>query len=93
MAIRMALGATDADVVRMIVVRGGRAPSAGLGIGMLLGTALTIVASNVVAGARAVDPVAIAVVPVVLALTTALAMLTPLRRLLRAPLAPRMRDD
>jgi hypothetical protein len=93
MAIRMALGATDAEVVRMIVLRGGRAPAAGLGIGMLLGTALAFVASNVVAGARAIDPVAIAAVPVVLALTTALAMLTPLRRLLRAPLAPRMRDD
>jgi predicted permease len=93
MAIRMALGATDADVVRMIVVRGGRAPALGLAIGMLLGTALALVASNVVAGARVVDPVAMAAVPVVLALTTALAMLTPLRRLLRAPLAPRMRDD
>ncbi|MEX2178326.1 MAG: ADOP family duplicated permease [Gemmatimonadaceae bacterium] len=93
MAIRMALGATDADVVRMIVWRGGRAPLVGLGVGILFGGALAIGASNVVAGARAIDPVVIGAVPLVLALTVALAMLTPLRRLLRAPLADRLRDD
>lgn len=93
MAIRMALGATDGDVVRMIVLLGGRAPLIGLGIGVVLGTALTTGASKVVTGARAGDPVVIAVVPVVLAVAVALAMVTPMRRLLRAPLAARLRDD
>ena len=93
MAIRMALGATNADVARMISLRGGRAPMIGLAIGVLLGAALTIGASKVVTGARAGDPVVIATVPIILALTAMLAMLVPLRRLLKAPLAARLRDD
>ena len=92
MAIRIALGATNSDVVRLIVLRGGRAPLIGLGIGLLLGTALTIGASKAVTGARAGDPVVIAAVPIVLALTAALAMFAPLRRLLRASLVARLRD-
>jgi hypothetical protein len=93
MAIRMALGATHADVVRLVVLRGGRAPMAGLAIGLVLAVLLTIVASNVVVGARGVDAVVIAAVPLVLALTAGLAMLTPVRRLLGIPLASRLRDN
>jgi len=93
MAIRIALGASDRDVVRMIALRGGRAPLIGLAIGVLLGAALTVGASTVVVGARAGDPVVIGTVPLVLGLTAAIAMAAPLRRLLRAPLAARLRDD
>jgi hypothetical protein len=93
MAIRVALGATNGDVVRMIVLRGGRAPLIGLGVGLVLGTALTIGVSKVVTGARAGDPVVIGAVPVLLALTATMAMVAPLRRLLRAPLVARLRDD
>lgn len=93
MAIRMALGATSGDVVRMIVLRGGRAPMIGLGIGLIIGAALTVGASKVVTGARAGDPVVIGTVPIVVALTAMFAMLAPVRRLLRMSLVARLRDE
>lgn len=93
MAIRIALGATNRDVVRLLLVQGGRAPLIGMGVGVVLATALTFGASQVVAGARAGDPVVIAAVPIVLAFTAALAMLTPVRRLLRLSPIARLRED
>jgi ABC-type antimicrobial peptide transport system permease subunit len=93
MAIRMALGATNGAVVRLIVLRGGRAPLVGVGVGVLLASLLTIAASKVVVGARVLDPVVLGAVPLVLGLTAALAMLTPVRRLLRRPLVAQLRAD
>jgi putative ABC transport system permease protein len=93
MAIRMALGATDADVLRLLLRSGGRAPAAGLVIGALLAAALMVVASKAVAGARSFDPVVIATVPAILIVTATLATLAPARGLLRTSLAARLRDD
>lgn len=93
MAIRMAMGATGGEVARLIVLRGGRAPLIGIGIGLTIATALTIGASKVVIGARAGDPVVIVAVPLLLALTAALAMLAPVRRLLGGSIAARLRES
>jgi predicted permease len=93
MAIRMALGATRGEVARLIMVRGGRAPFFGMVVGVLLAGALMVAASQAVAGARAADPVVIVAVPMVLALTAALAMLTPVRQLLRGSISARLRES
>jgi len=93
MAIRVALGATDGDVVRLLLVQGGRAPLIGLAVGLVLATAFTIGASTVVVGARADDPVVIAAVPALLAMIAVGAMLTPVLRLLRRPPMERLRED
>lgn len=93
MAIRIALGATHGEVVRLVVLQGARAPLVGVGVGVVLATGLTFGASTIVAGARAGDPIVIGGVPVVLALTATLAMVNPVRRLLRSPLARRLMDD
>jgi predicted permease len=93
MAIRMALGATGGDVVRLVVIRGGRAPLVGMTIGFLLASALTIGASKVVIGVRMLDPVVLGSLPLVIVFTAAVAMLTPVRRLLRRPLVVQLRSD
>ena len=51
-AIRMALGATDRDVTRLLVRGGASAPAAGLLAGLAIGVALSIGAANVVPGVR-----------------------------------------
>jgi ABC-type transport system involved in cytochrome c biogenesis permease subunit len=89
----MALGSTGGDVVRLVVTRGGRAPFIGMGVGVVLAAGLTVGASGIVAGAQAGDPVVIGGVPVLLALTVALAMLHPVRRLFTTPLATRLREE
>jgi predicted permease len=93
MAIRMALGATSADILRLLARAAGRAPLAGLIVGAGLAAGLMVVASQVVAGARSFDPVIVAVVPVVLVVITAVATLVPARALLSGSLAARLRED
>ena len=93
MAIRMAMGATSREVVRLVVVRGGRAPLIGMGVGVVLASAFTAVASKFVPGVQMLDPIVVAGVPVLLMSAGALSMATPVRRLLRASLAARLRDD
>jgi len=93
MAIRIALGATNGQVLRLLLLRGGRAPLIGLGAGVLLSSVLTYGAGLVVPGARVGDPVVIAGVPLVLALTAALAMLAPVRRVLGKPPMSRLREE
>lgn len=93
MAIRSALGARSAQLVRIIVFQGARAPIIGMALGLVLTLVLTIGASKAVTGVRPADPVVLVAVPLVLALAVAASMLTPLRRLVKAPLAPRLGDD
>jgi hypothetical protein len=93
MAIRMALGATSAEVVRLFVSRGGRAPLVGLGVGLVVATGASVAASKVVIGARVADPVVIVGVPLLLIATVALAMAAPVRRVVAGSLARRLRDE
>jgi ABC-type antimicrobial peptide transport system permease subunit len=93
MAVRMALGATPGNITRLLVVREARVPAIGMGVGVLLAAALTFGASRVVAGARAVDPVVLITVPLLLLSTSLVAMLAPVMPLLRRPPMERLRED
>jgi hypothetical protein len=62
---------------------------AGLGIGM----ALSVVASSVVPGVRAADPVAMSVVILAIALLCAVALIVPVHQLLRGAPMQRLRDE
>jgi putative ABC transport system permease protein len=92
-AIRMALGATNRDVIRLLVRQGGRAPAVGLAIGMVLSGALSVAASSVVAGAKAGDPIVVFGMPTVIAITVAVALLAPMHRVLRASTMTALRAD
>jgi putative ABC transport system permease protein len=92
-AIRMALGATDRDVTRLLVRSGARAPAAGLLAGAAIGVALSIGASKVVPGVRAFDPVALVLVALTVGVLAALALTFPARTLVRAEPMRRLRDE
>lgn len=92
-AIRMALGATDRDVTRLLVRGGARAPLVGLVIGLLIGVGLSVGAATVIPGVRVADPAALSVVAIVLALLAAIALAMPVRGMLRSGPMRRLREE
>jgi putative ABC transport system permease protein len=80
LAIRIALGASDRDVRRLVL--GGAARL--LAIGIILGVALSLAGDRLlqafVSGARSSDPRSIAMAAVVLCAVAAVAVLAPARR-------------
>ena len=92
-AIRMALGATDRDVTRLLVRSGARAPGVGLLVGLVVGVALSILASNVVPGVRAADPIALSIVALAVGALSLVALTVPARALIRGGPMRRLRDE
>jgi predicted permease len=91
--IRMALGATERDVTRLLVRGGARAPLVGLVTGLALGIVLSIGASKAVPGVRIADPLALSMVALVIATLSAIALTVPVRGLLRGAPMRRLRED
>jgi len=82
--IRLALGATPNQVVRMVLAQSVRAVAIGASIGLGLSFALGRVIAAALYGARGTEPAIIALVTSVLVATTTLAALAPARRAGRA---------
>jgi putative ABC transport system permease protein len=78
--IRMALGARQEDVLRLVVGDGIRLAGIGIGIGILLAIALSRVLRGMLYGVSAFDPLAYAGLTVVLALVALFASWLPARR-------------
>jgi hypothetical protein len=93
LAIRFALGATARQVTRLVLWQGGRAPLAGMLVGLIVALGASVFIGKVVIGVRAGDPVVFVAVPLVLALMALLAMAAPLRRHARSAPMARLRDD
>ena len=81
--IRMALGASRGNVLRLIVLQGLRLVTAGLALGIVLALALTRYLSSQLYGVSATDPVTIMGVTVLLGALAALACWLPATRALR----------
>jgi predicted permease len=92
-AIRMALGATNRDVTRLLVRGGARAPAAGLLVGLAIGAGLSAVAASVVPGVRVADPAALSFVALVISVLSAGALVVPIRALLRGSPMHRLREE
>lgn len=80
---RMALGATPRDVLRLVVGEGMAVVLAGIGIGLAGGLALGRALSNLVYGVTVRDPVTFASVAVILAIVAFAACVIPARRAMR----------
>ena len=81
--VRMALGAERKDVLRMVLVQGGRMALIGVGIGVLASLALTHLMSSMLFGVTAHDPLTLSAVAALLIVVALVACLVPARRATR----------
>jgi putative ABC transport system permease protein len=78
--VRVALGASDGDIRRLILGHGLVVAGAGIVLGLAASIALTRIVSSYLVGVTATDPITFAGVPVVLLGVSALASYLPARR-------------
>jgi ABC-type antimicrobial peptide transport system permease subunit len=78
--VRMALGASNGDVVRLILGHGMVVAGIGIALGLVASIALTRVVTSYLVGVSATDPITFVGVPVVLLIVTAVASYLPARR-------------
>ena len=82
--VRVALGATTGDVLRLVIAQGMRMPALGIVIGLVASAGLTRVISHQLYDVGALDPMTFALVATVLALVSAAACYLAARRAARA---------
>ncbi|MGO8732339.1 MAG: ADOP family duplicated permease [Terriglobia bacterium] len=78
--VRIALGASRADILRMVVVKGIKLSLAGVGIGLVCAGALTRFMAGLLYGVQPFDPATFGAVSIVLTAVTLLASHFPARR-------------
>ena len=81
--IRVALGARQIDVLRLILGEGAKMAAVGVGIGIAAALALTWLLGSFLYGIRATDPLTFAAVALFLALVALVACFVPARRAMR----------
>ncbi|MEX2151699.1 MAG: ABC transporter permease [Gemmatimonadaceae bacterium] len=82
--VRVALGATPRDVLRLLIAQGMRMPALGIAIGLVASVGLTRIISNQLYDVEATDPATFITVAGVLAIVAAVACYTAARRAARA---------
>jgi predicted permease len=90
--IRMALGASRSDVVRLVLGQGIRLIVAGLALGLAISLALTQFMRGLLYGVSATDPVTVVIVIALLAMIAVLACYLPAQRALRVNPVNAMRE-
>jgi putative ABC transport system permease protein len=78
--VRLALGATPARILLLVLQKGMKLTLLGVAIGLAASFALTRLMTSLLFGVKAVDPLTFAAVPVLLAVVALLACWIPARR-------------
>jgi len=91
--IRMALGARQEDVLRLVVGGGARLAAGGIGIGLLLALGLSRVLSGMLYAVSAVDPLTFSAIALLLASVALFASWLPARRAARVDPAEALRAE
>jgi putative ABC transport system permease protein len=91
--VRMALGATPRNVVRLIIGQGMRVVMAGVVAGLIGALLVTRLMTNVVYGVRVTDPLTYGAVALLLTVVALLASYIPARRATRIDPLTSMRSD
>jgi predicted permease len=81
--IRMALGASPADVLKQVFLEGGRLAALGLGLGLIAALALTRLMASMLYGVKPSDPLSLVVAAALLAVVALAACYIPARRATR----------
>jgi predicted permease len=81
--IRMALGASPADVLRQVFLEGGRLAALGLALGLVAALALTRLMASMLYGVKPSDPLSLGVAAALLAVVAFAACYIPARRATR----------
>ena len=91
--VRMAFGADEKSIVRLVVRRGMALGLAGVGVGIVVAFVLTRTVSSLLYGVSAIDPVTFLGIPLVLVAVTAVASYVPARRATRVNPVEALRDE
>jgi putative ABC transport system permease protein len=91
LGVRMALGAADSHVVRLVLVEALALTTLGIGVGLAGGVLISRVISGLLFDTKPIDPATFLLVPLVLAVATAIAAYLPARRALRVEPAVALR--
>jgi ABC-type antimicrobial peptide transport system permease subunit len=81
--VRMAMGATSADVLRLVLGEGMRITLVGVGIGLVAALGLTRLITKMIYGVGATDPITFGGVAILLTSVALLACYIPARRAMR----------
>jgi len=80
LGVRMALGATRSDVLRLVLGQSGRLVVAGVALGLVMAVLGVHMLDSLLYGVQAIDPTTFVAVPILLALVALAAALVPARR-------------
>jgi putative ABC transport system permease protein len=93
MGLRLALGASPGDVLRLVIAEGVRLAAVGAVVGLLGAWAVTRLLSSILFGVSATDPVTFIAVPCLLVLITVVASWLPARRAARVEPITALRNE
>ncbi len=91
--VRMAFGADEKNIVRLVVGRGMVLGCAGVGVGIVAAFVSTRMVSSLLYGVSALDPITFLGIPLLLVGVTVVASYVPARRAMRVDPVEALRDE